>query len=348
MIEIHGADGSEAGAGAAADGASVGAPNAGESSAANLAAPDADDAAAAAVDHEGACAYDTARLAALLPEPLPDAHKYSRGKLVVVGGADAYPGAACLAAAASQRAGAGYTEVRCAPSSVAQVRSFRPSLVARAWDGLAAEDLAPARAGRPVAYAVGSGMDAASDAAAAQTKRLVCLVLKHAHASVLVDGGGLAPLASEKGRRLLRRRFLHGWPTVVTPHAGEAVRLAAPLDLPTDDQGRLARLLALAYGVVAVVKGPDTYISDGETLVCVDEGTPALAKAGTGDVLAGALGALLAQGLDPLDAAVLAVTLHARAGRIAAERTSVISAIAEDVVEALPAAIRSLGQPPAR
>ena len=336
MIEIHGADGSEAGAGAAADGASVGAPNAGESSAANLAAPDADDAAAAAVDHEGACAYDTARLAALLPEPLPDAHKYSRGKLVVVGGADAYPGAACLAAAASQRAGAGYTEVRCAPSSVAQVRSFRPSLVARAWDGLAAEDLAPARAGRPVAYAVGSGMDAASDAAAAQTKRLVCLVLKHAHASVLVDGGGLAPLASEKGRRLLRRRFLHGWPTVVTPHAGEAARLAAPLDLPTDDQGRLARLLALAYGVVAVVKGPDTYIS------------PALAKAGTGDVLAGALGALLAQGLDPLDAAVLAVTLHARAGRIAAELTSVISAIAEDVVEALPAAIRSLGQPPAR
>ena len=191
-------------------------------------------------------------------------------------------------------------------------------------------------------------MDAASDAAAAQTKRLVCLVLKHAHASVLVDGGGLAPLASEKGRRLLRRRFLHGWPTVVTPHAGEAARLAAPLDLPTDDQGRLARLLALAYGVVAVVKGPDTYISDGETLVCVDEGTPALAKAGTGDVLAGALGALLAQGLDPLDAAVLAVTLHARAGRIAAERTSVISAIAEDVVEALPAAIRSLGQSPAR
>ena len=96
-----------------------------------------------------------------------------------------------------------------------------------------------------------------------------------------------------------------------------------------------------------MVKGPDTFVSDGEDTVCVSEGTSALAKAGTGDVLAGALGALLAQGLDPFDAAVLAVTLHARAGRIAADRLGSISVIAEDVVEALPLAIRSLQEPPA-
>lgn len=285
-------------------------------------------------------AYDAERLAALLPGPASDVHKYSRGKLVVIGGAAAYPGAACLAAAASQRMGAGYTEVLCAPESVSAVRAFRPSLVVRSWEALAPSSFAAARSGRPVAYAVGSGFDAADDAS--EAKRLVHRALKHAHAPLLVDGGGLATLASDKGRRLMRRRFVNGWPTVITPHAGEAARLAAPLELPTSDQGELARLLALVYGAIAVVKGPDTFISDGDEVVRVDEGTAALAKAGTGDVLAGMLGALLAQGLDPLDASVLAVTLHARAGRLAADRLTAISVIAEDVVAMIPAAIRSV------
>lgn len=283
--------------------------------------------------------YDAVELAALLPIPATDAHKYSRGKLTIIGGAEAYPGAACLAAAASQRMGAGYTEVVCAPESVSVVRSFRPSLVVRSWDEVDFGSLAPTRPGRPVAYVVGSGFDAALDASAVQAKRLVHRALKHAQAPLLIDGGGIAMLASDKGRRLLRRRFLNGWPTVITPHAGEAARLAAPLDLPVDDPGRLARLLALAYGVVAVIKGPDTFVSDGETVACVDEGTSALAKAGTGDVLAGVAGALLAQGGDPFDAAVLAATLHARAGCVAADRLTAISVIAEDVVETLPAAV---------
>lgn len=288
-----------------------------------------------------ACVYDAARLASLLPGPASDAHKYSRGKLTIVGGAAAYPGAACLAAAASQCMGAGYTEVVCAPESVPTVRAYRASLVVRSWEDLDSLSFANAYPGRPVAYAVGSGLDAAGDSAV-EARRLVHRALKHVHAPLLVDGGGLTMLASDKGRRLMRRRFVNGWPTVITPHAGEAARLAAPLDLSTDDPERLARLLALAYGAIAVVKGPDTFISDGDEVVCVTEGTAALAKAGTGDVLAGMLGALLAQGLDPVDASVLAVTLHARAGRIAADRLTAISVTAEDVVAAIPLAIRSV------
>ena len=120
--------------------------------------------------------------------------------------------------------------------------------------------------------------------------------------------------------------------------------MAEPLGIATDNQKELACKLALAYGVIAVVKGADTYVSDGETTSCIDEGTPALAKAGTGDVLAGMLGALLAQGLDPFDAAVLAVTLHARAGRIAAERLTDIAVTPEDVIDVLPAAIRAMAE----
>ena len=157
-------------------------------------------------------------------------------------------------------------------------------------------------------------------------------VLKHAEAPVLVDGSGLGALVSEKGRRLLKRRFLNGHATVVTPHAGEAARLARAFDLPTGDPCALARSLSLAYGVVAVVKGPVTFISDGEQTVRMAHGTPALAKAGTGDVLAGMVAALLAQGMDALEASVLGAELHARAGLAAAARWSAIAVCAEDVV----------------
>ena len=82
--------------------------------------------------------YTLEQVAALLPWPDDLANKYSRGKLTLIAGCADYPGAACLAAIASQRMGAGYTEVACSPESVAAVRAASPSLVVRAWDELAA------------------------------------------------------------------------------------------------------------------------------------------------------------------------------------------------------------------
>ena len=283
-------------------------------------------------------AYTSDELVALLPLPEDDANKYSRGRLVVVAGSARYPGAACLAARAGERMGAGYTEVFTDAAAMGLVRSCSHSLVVRPREALQSGAMLGAHPGKPCAYAVGSGFDAQE----AESASLVHLVLKHAEAPVLVDGGGLDALASEKGRHLLKRRFVMGLPTVVTPHAGEAARLAAPLGLSTEDPARLARLIALSYGVVAMVKGPVTYISDGDRTACMAEGTPALAKAGTGDVLAGMAGALLAQGLGALDACVLAATLHAQAGRCAAERLTEICVAAEDVIAFLPEAIVSL------
>lgn len=284
------------------------------------------------------CEYTVDRLVALLPLPADDANKYTRGKLTAVAGSARYPGAACLAAAAGQRMGAGYTEVVTDAAAVDLVRAFRPSLVVRPWNGWQPPDSAVPRPGRPCAYLVGPGFDADDDASA----QLAFRVLKRAAAPVAVDGGALAALATKKGQRLLRRRFILGWPTVVTPHGGEAARLARALGLPADDPARLARLIALAYGATAVLKGPDTFVSDGDRTVLVAEGSSALAKAGTGDVLAGMVGALLAQGLDSLDAGVLAAALHARAGRIAAARLTPICVVAEDVLESLPDAIAAL------
>lgn len=281
--------------------------------------------------------YTTDELVALLPLPADDANKYTRGVLAAVVGSERYPGAACLAAYASQRMGAGYTEVFTHPAAVDLVRGFRPSLVVQPRAALPAT-LPASRPGKPRAYLVGCGFDADD----AESAKLVHTLLKRAEAPVLVDGSGLGALASEKGHRLLKRRFLADLPTVITPHAGEAARLACPLGLPTDDPCALARSLSLALGVIAVVKGPVTFISDGEQTVRMAHGTPALAKAGTGDVLAGMIGALLAQGLDALDAAVLGTELHGRAGLAAAARWSTVAVTAEDVIECIPNALAEL------
>ena len=280
--------------------------------------------------------YSDAKLCGLLSELAQDANKYTRGKVSLVAGCSSYPGAAALAALASQRMGAGYTEVICAPKSVDAVRAVSPSLVVRSWKNLSPSDFPSMRAGHPSAYVLGPGFDASSGSC----KKLAFTVLESACAPLVVDGGALAFLATKKGRNLVRERFESGLDTVVTPHAGEAARLAAPFGFPTDDAGELARLISLAYGVTALVKGPKSFISDGEIVAVMGEGTPALAKAGTGDVLAGMLGALLAQGLASFDACVLAATLHARAGRLAASELTERCVVAEDLPRYLPLVIR--------
>ena len=135
-------------------------------------------------------------------------------------------------------------------------------------------------------------------------------------------------------------------PTVLTPHAGELGRL---LGVESAEIGahRLARArdAAAASGATVVLKGEDTLVVEGERLAVNGLSSPALATAGTGDVLAGTIGALLARGVEPFAAAACGVYAGARAGRIAAERLgSAESVIAGDVIEALP---RALAERPA-
>ncbi|MBO4365663.1 MAG: NAD(P)H-hydrate dehydratase [Eggerthellaceae bacterium] len=271
----------------------------------------------------------------LLPFPRKDANKYTRGKVVLVVGSNSYPGAAVLASLASQRAGAGYTEAFVEDGIVSQVQMYHPSLVVRPWSAFTERDMKESTAHHPCAYVVGSGFDARDPIIATMTRRL----LKAAKAPVLVDGGALRLLSARKIRELCEARFHEGHPTIITPHGGEAAALAKVFNIPTDDPQDLALMLSQAYGAITVLKGPDTYITDGDGIYCMDKGTPALAKAGTGDVLAGIIGALLAQGLGPVQSCVLGTTLHARAGALAAEDYSEISVCAEEVIQYLPNAI---------
>lgn len=268
--------------------------------------------------------------------PDADANKYTRGKLTVVAGSARYPGAAVLAARASQRMGAGYTLVVTARKAVNTVRASSPSLVVGALGDFDPKLLSESSAAKPCAVCIGPGFTGSTTEA-----ELVASVLKWAACPVLVDGGGLADIMSDQALKQLAKRADKGLATVVTPHGGEAARMARPFGLPADNPEKLAAGLALAFHSIVVLKGPDTYVSDGRRVDAMCEGTPALAKAGTGDVLAGMIGALLAQGLDPYQAACAGVELHAKAGIAAAERLTDISTCAEDVVEAIPDVLRT-------
>ena len=269
-----------------------------------------------------------------LPWPAADANKYSRGKLTVIAGSARYPGAAALAARAAQRMGAGYVEVVTAKRAVDAVRAVAPSLVVRAFSDWDVGEVPESSAIRPCAVCIGPGF------VPGKRDRLLLDVLNQAKCPVLVDGGALRNLGSVEAVAALSAR---AWPTVITPHGGEAARLAEPLMLDETEPAKQAAGLALALHAVVALKGPDTFVSDGRRMAPVIEGTPALAKAGTGDVLAGMVSALLAQGIEPFSSALAGCVLHAFAGAAAAEQLTEIAACPEDVIEAIPLAIKALG-----
>jgi ADP-dependent NAD(P)H-hydrate dehydratase / NAD(P)H-hydrate epimerase len=293
-------------------------------------------------------------IAALLPRPTAESDKYRRGVLGLLAGSDRYTGAALLSTGGAVRGGAGMVRLVTFPGAAAAVRQVHPEVIitelagetrirseSSAFNSSDSSPRFPDDVGRVQAWAVGSGMGT-DDAAA---KRLAAVLATSL--PVLIDADGLTLLA--RHRDLLPRPA----PTLLTPHAGELGRLidADPADI---EARRLehARRAATMLGACVLLKGSTTVIAppDGVDPVLVNTtGTPWLATAGTGDVLAGLAGALLAQGLLPPQAAICAAYLHGLAGRLAAAGsgdgedglTDAAPIGAADVVAALPRAFRA-------
>ncbi len=269
--------------------------------------------------------------------------KFASGQVLVAGGSRGLTGAPRMAARASMRAGAGYV-IACTPASLQDVIAGgdTPELMTR---GLEEEDgaLAPAavagvlegiRPGGALALGPGLGRSTAAVAFARQLAR-------EANAPMVLDADGLNAHAGRLGELASREAL-----TVLTPHAGELGRLLE-LDSEKIERERLLHVRAAAEraGAVVVLKGDDTLIADPTGRVAVSRGgSPALATAGTGDVLTGVIAALLAQGLEAFTAAATGVWLHAAAGREAARRQGAVEGvIAGDVIESLPAARAEAG-----
>lgn len=268
-------------------------------------------------------------IAGLLPAPGAESDKYRRGVIGLLAGSDQYTGAAVLAAGGAVRGGAGMVRLVTPRSAAIAVRREWPEVVVTETDGAIRSE---EEVGRVQAWVAGPGMGTGPDAAA----RLEG-VLKTG-LPVLVDADGLTLLA--RGENLLPRDA----PTLLTPHAGELGRLlkADPADVAAR-RVEHARRAARRYGATVLLKGSTTVIAPpghGEPVLVNTTGTSWLATAGTGDVLSGLAGALLAQGLPTESAAITAAYLHGLAARIASAGTSPIGA--SDLVRTLPAAFRAL------
>jgi NAD(P)H-hydrate epimerase len=281
---------------------------------------------------------------ALLPRRTAQSTKFRSGRVLVVGGSRGLSGAPAMAARAAMRAGAGYVTV-CVPESIQPVLagSGTPELMTQGMPeehsgGLAPAALEPLLAAMEQGGAVALGPGLGRGEGAFELARALAARVP---LPLVLDADGLNAHAG-------RLAELSGRPaaTVLTPHAGELARLLGT-DSAEVERRRLhhVREAARAARAVVVLKGDDTLVAQPDGVVAVSAGaTPALATAGTGDVLTGVVAALLAQGLEPFEAAAAGVWLHGHAGRHASRRLGVVEGvIATDVIEALPAARAEAG-----
>jgi ADP-dependent NAD(P)H-hydrate dehydratase / NAD(P)H-hydrate epimerase len=279
-----------------------------------------------------ALALQAADVAAALPRPGAESDKYRRGVLGVVAGSEQYTGAAVLATGAAIRGGAGMVRLVAPQQTLRVVRQHWPEAVLTDAEAVAPPGQAIETAGRVQAWVAGPGMGTADDAVARLTAVLASSL------PVLVDADGITILAAHP--HLLHRDA----PTLITPHAGELGRLLRA-DRDDIEARRLyyARTAAGQLGVTVLLKGSTTVIAqpDAAGPVFVNPtGTSWLATAGSGDVLSGLTGSLLAQGVQPPAlAAAAAAYLHGLAARIAADGAPISAA---DIIGALSAAIRSV------
>jgi NAD(P)H-hydrate epimerase len=279
---------------------------------------------------------EAADVASVVPTRVIDGHKRRSGVLLVVAGSRRMTGAPALIARAAARMGAGLVTVA-APEEV--LRALQAQLAEAVFlplpqtsDGSVSRDaLDPALAAAAAADAVAIGPGLGRDP---DTEAFVRDLVSRCPVPLVLDADGAN--AFEGAARGLRDRVSKA---VLTPHDGEFSRLMGHRVDDESDRVAAVRALATATDAVALLKGTRTVISspDGAARINVT-GTPVLATAGTGDVLTGAIGALVARGVGCFDAACAGAFLHGVAGRLEGERRGE-GAVAGDVIERLPEAI---------
>ena len=301
----------------------------------------------------GAVTLDDAAASALLPERPKRGHKGAFGKILVVAGSLDYAGAALLVCRAAGRAGAGLVTLA-VPESLQPL--FAAKVVEATTMGLPEDDveevdpepsLARILDHEHDALVVGPGLRPGL-ATAELVRQLIEAPADENQPPIVLDAEALRSLATMERWWEGNRR-----PAVLTPHAGEFARLRAGSGLDPADDGDLAdddaarakaaRDAAATWGQVVVLKGAKTVIAapDGSVAVAPFE-NPALASGGTGDVLSGTIGSLLAQGLPPFDAARLGVYLHGLAGDAVRERIGDSGLLASDLPEPIAVARKRL------
>lgn len=276
-----------------------------------------------------------------IPRRGSDSTKFSAGQVFVCGGSTGLTGAPCMASEAAMRAGAGYVtaliprsldpifEVRLLEVMTVPLPDENGALTTEAGNEVLE------RCERADSLVLGPGLGRRPE-----SLQLARSLARRVSVPLVLDADGLTAHANRL--ELLSGRVAA---TVLTPHAGELARLLST-DSSSVGSQRLesAREAASKSGAIVVLKGDDTLVAHPDGRVAVNPGgAPALATAGTGDVLSGALAAMLAKHVDAFTATCAAVFAHAAAGRLAAREIGPEGVIASDVIARLPAALQGAG-----
>ncbi len=263
----------------------------------------------------------------LLPQPDADSHKYTRGYVLIQGG---YPvtGAARLAAMAAARSGAGITAIAVPESALNIYASQLLSIMAKPYsDTSSLHTLINDK--RIGALLIGPG------AGVSDTTRQTTLNMLKTAKPVVIDADALTVFAREPDRL---HKSISG-PCVLTPHDGEFQTLFNMQPANTTEQRIIqTRAAAASVGCVVLLKGTETIIAAPDGSICLNPDAPfTLATAGAGDVLAGMITSLLAQGMPAFEAAAAATWIHSEAARLFG-----VGMIAEDLPELIPTILQSL------
>jgi hydroxyethylthiazole kinase-like uncharacterized protein yjeF len=277
----------------------------------------------------------------LLPRRGARSTKFSSGQVTIAGGSRGLTGAVRMSSTAAIRAGAGYATVAVPADLEPVFEAAEVEVMSRGIPGpegrlgTAGVDALLAAYEKAAAGVFGPGLGRDEDSLA-----LARSVVPRIDAPLVVDADGLNAFAGSLSYLAAREA-----PTVLTPHAGELGRLLKRESSEINEHRLTVAVEAASRGgAVVVLKGDDTIVTDGERIAVNAVAAPALATAGSGDVLSGMTAALLARGLEPFAAACAAVIAHARAGQEAARRVGLTeSVIAGDVIGAIPAGLRSAG-----
>jgi len=277
-----------------------------------------------------------------LPPRAADSNKGNYGRLLVVAGSRGMSGAAVLSASAALRGGAGLVYLAVPKEIQPIVAAANPCYLTAPLpedcegriDQAALTDLLALAEGKSV-IAAGPGLGRGHGVTAA-----IEWLVSQVALPLVLDADGLNAL---QGRAVLLKNC--PGPRVLTPHPGEFARLIGSdiASVQADRQGQAVRFAA-EHGVVLLLKGQGTIVTDGRRMYRNPTGNPGMATGGTGDVLTGLIAALLGQGLEPFAAAQLGAWWHGRAGDLARDELGEVCLIASDLLRYLPRAWRERGQ----
>ena len=265
----------------------------------------------------------------ILPERNPWAHKGDFGRVLLLCGSRGYTGAAALCAMGCLRCGAGLVYLG-VPECIYTIEAVKMNeaivLPFPEMDGtfsVATKDVLCSYLEKMDAVVVGPGLGQSEG-----TTAVLKLVMERFTGPVVVDADGINLLSQHM--YLLRERTA---PTIIPPHVGEYLRIHPGADLTTTlDAARFAK----EWGCILVLKGHETLITDGTVCYRNRTGNPGMAVGGSGDVLAGMVGGLIAQGLTLIEAVAVSVWLHGAAGDLAAARLGQYAMLPTDLLEDLP------------